>query len=317
MTLKNLKTIATFFLLLITSVNNLQAQEDGIEFNYKRNDDKSIDFTYEKKAAGTFTVKIKFSSLTNAIADEFKTVVKYNSGTLLTLKPERPDQHINFAYLTSYTRGDENAKIDSLFQYILPFKKGKELQISESSNVGEKYLGREKLKSWKSYSVTTKTPDSVFAMRKGIVIEIKNEFPTDTLQKNYVFTTKKNGLTIEHEDGTYASYWGVKKDSMPVELGDTVYPSTLLGVLDRYNNKNYILHFHIYYIGVKDYIYDQTASLKNSKSPYFYITPYFHTKEGVVQIISKNKYTAHCNQEILTKEMSKKELKKFLKTINK
>lgn len=317
MTLKNLTTTAAFFLLLTTSVTNLQAQERGIEFNSKRNADKSVDFNYEKKIPGTYTVKIKFTSLTNAIADEFKTVVKYNSGTIMTLKPERPDQHINYAYSTSYTRGDENAKIDSLFQYTLPFKDGKKIQIIESGNVGEKYLGREKHKSWKSYSVTTKTPDSIFAMRKGIVIEIKNEFPTDTLNTDYVFTTKKNAIIIEHEDGTYASYSGLKMDSMPVELGDTVYPSTLLGVLDRYNNKNYILHFHIYYIGVKDYVYDQNATLKTAKTRFSYLTPFFHTKEGIVQIISKNKYTAHCNQEILTKEMSKKELKKFLKTINK
>lgn len=317
MTLKTLKKATAFFLLLTTSINNLQAQERGIEINSKRNADKSVDFTYEKKIPGTYTVKIKFNSLRNTIADEFKAVVKHSTGSLLTLKPERPDQHINYAYSTSYTRGDENAKIDSLFQYTLPYKDGKEIQIIESGNVGEKYLGKEKHKSWKSYSVTTKTPDSIFAMRKGIVIEIKNEYPTDTLVTGYIYTSKRNGIIIEHEDGTYGSYWGLKMDSMPIELGDTVYPSTLLGVIDRFNNKNYVLHFHIYYIGVKDYVFDQNATLKTAKTRFSYLTPFFHTKEGIVQIISKNKYTAHCNQEILTKEMSKKELKKFLKTINK
>ena len=53
MTLKNLTTTAAFFLLLTTSVTNLQAQERGIEINSKRNADKSVDFTYEKILAMT------------------------------------------------------------------------------------------------------------------------------------------------------------------------------------------------------------------------------------------------------------------------
>jgi hypothetical protein len=200
-----------------------------------------------------------------------------------------------------------------LFQYCLPFKDGKKVRLVESSNLNEKYFGAEKHESWKSYAVITKSQDSIFAMRKAIVIEIKNEFPTDTLAKGYIYTSKRNSITIEHEDGTYARYSGLKMNSMSVQLGDVVYPSTYLGVLDIFNNKDYVLHFNVYYLAKKDFVYDSKATLRTLKTPYSYLIPYFHTKEGVTKIKNRETYTAHHTPEIITKEMTKKEKKKYFK----
>jgi hypothetical protein len=47
-------------------------------------------------------------------------------------------------------------------------------------------------------------------MRKGIVVDIKNEFQNDTLLMKILLVTPIVSL-IEHEDGTYAIYKGFKK----------------------------------------------------------------------------------------------------------
>ncbi|MEZ7499483.1 hypothetical protein QO200_12130 [Flavobacterium sp. Arc3] len=147
-------------------------------------------------------------------------------------------------------------------------------------------------------------------MRKGIVVNLKNEFQNDTLTK-MVYTSKTNNIVIEHEDGTYAIYKGFKKDSFKVKLGDIVYPNTMSGTLNKFNNENYILHFSIYYFDNKA-MFDSSKLIKKSNSPYIYLTPYFYTAEGVIKIVAKSSYITDFNESILTKEMTKKGIKQRL-----
>ena len=302
-----------FLLLIMCSTVKAQSNEYPIIVSYIRHEDNSVSFSYVKNKPGTYKIKITFSDLSNTYAPDYEELIKYDSGNLLTLRPDKGDAFINFRYSTSYSFGNSEPKIDSLFHYILPFKKGKNTVVHESSNLNEKYFGAEKIDSWKSYSVTSKTPDTIYAMRKGIVVDVKNEFATDTLVTGYIYTSKTNSVTIEQEDGTYSIYTGLKMNSFFVKLGETVYPAMPLAVLDRFNNKTYNLHFTVYYIGKKDYIPDPKATLKTAKTRYAYLSPYFYTAEGVVKIIPNNKYTADYNQDIITKEMTKRDMKQFLK----
>ena len=288
---KNFFWVIAMSLLTISTSLKLQAQERVVEVTSVRNTDKTVDLKYQKNAPGSYTVKIKFSNLTNTFASDYEEVVQYSSGNLVTLRPENKDLDIGYSYSTSYTMGNHKPKVDSLFQYLLPFKVGKKVTIYESSNVSEKYFGSEKIETWKSYNVTSKTADSIFAMRKGIVVDLKNEYQTDTVT-NMVYTSKKNTLLIEHEDGTYATYKGFKKDSFKVKLGDIVYPNTMLGVLDLFNNKRYVLHFNIYYHDRSRIVDNTNATLKTAKSTHAYVTPYFFTKEGLIKIVPKSSFTS-------------------------
>jgi hypothetical protein len=236
-----------------------------------------------------------------------KKLQNYDSGKILTLDPIDKKRGVTFSNLnTSYILGNVSSKIDSLYQYLLPFKKGSSKTVFESDNMNEKYFGAEKPETWKSYFTGSKTADTVYAMRKGIVVKIVNEFVTDTLVKS---TTKKNNIIIEHADGTLASYKGFKLNSMMVKLGETVYPATPLGIIDENKGKSHFLTFSVYYLGKNSFDRDSDATLKTAKSSYNYLTPYFYTKEGVVKITPKTKYTADYDENILTIEFTKKELK--------
>ena len=92
--------------------------------------------------------------------------MKHDRGNLLKLAPANKEQNIGFSYDYSFIRGVPDPKVDSLFNYVLPFKKGKTIKINESSNLGEKYLGQEKPINWKSYVIDRTDADTVCSVRK-------------------------------------------------------------------------------------------------------------------------------------------------------
>lgn len=286
--------------LFILSINILNAQNDNIEISYKVNNDNSVDITYKKRLPGSYYVTLKFSKLTNSYPSDFKGVINKSSGSIVKLRPINKEKSIGFSYKTSYRRGAPDPKIDSLVTYALPFKKDKKITVYEAFNVSEKYLNEERPSNWKSYVVKSKTPDTIFSMRKGTVIEIVNDFVTDTIVDKS-FTSNRNRVIVEHEDGTYASYKGFKKNSISVKLGQTVYPYTKLGVMDILNTDGYRCSFTVYYV-------------KDSETfEYEYITPNFLTENGIEKLITAKEYQVKFNETVLLQEFTRREKKKYKK----
>ena len=65
------------------------------------------------------------------------------------------------------------------------------------------------------------------AARAGIVAALKNHFGPGKLQPKY--KTRANYVAIRHEDGTYARYFHLQKDSVCIKRGDTVGRGDVLG----------------------------------------------------------------------------------------
>jgi len=251
-----------------------------------------------------------FPKLENAYSTEVFRVIQSSSGYLAKLKAINSENDIDFSYNYTYNRGIPNPKIDSLFLYTLPFKKGKKLMITEAYNVGERHFGSERPSKWKYYIIYTNSADSIYCMRKGLVVEIKDIYESDTLlQKNY--TSYRNSILIEHADGSYAEYRGFKKNSILVELGQTVYPQTQLGIVDKFNKEDYRLDFSVYYLIDDKLERKENQTLKDIKCRYEYLSPYFITKNGVCKIEHRKEYTVEFNETILLEELTKKEKKKY------
>jgi hypothetical protein len=300
-------------ILAIISFNqNLLAQNRNIEITSKRNPDKSVDILYTKKLPGSYLVKLEFTTLTNCFEPNIEQIIRNSSGLLTKLKPENSEAHIGYGYKYSTIRGIPNPDVDSLFNYTIPFTKGKEITINEATNLNEKYFGSEKIKSWKSYIVYTNTPDTICSMRKGIVVQITNEHDANTEYKKS-YSSERNAMVIEHTDGTYARYVGFKKNSFSVELGQTVYPQTKLGVLDMFNEDNYRLSFSIYYLIDGEIKNLKKQNLKNRKNRYAFVTPYFLTNNGIEQLKNRNKYVVNFDKETLLQEFTRREKKKYKK----
>ncbi|MGO4770601.1 hypothetical protein ACEN2I_02975 [Flavobacterium sp. W22_SRS_FK3] len=300
----------TFLLLCFFGIKNvLIAQDKNITVTSKRNEDKTIDLYYEKKIPGSYYLGLEFSNVTNCDVTELKTTIYAYNGFLVKLRPLDKSKGINYSMRYYYIMGSLNPKIDSSFQYILPFKSGKKYKIVEANNVSEKFFEAEKPLNWKSYILKSKNADTICSMRKGIVVKIINSYQNDSLDIQY--TSKRNLIIVEHADGTIATYKGLKKNGILVKLGQEVYPQTKLGIIEMYSKSDYRLDFSISYLFDKNFNSKQT--LKNYKSRYAFIIPNFVTTDGTVKIESGKEYTSFFNENFFTQEFSRSDKKKYIK----
>jgi len=117
---------------------------------------------------------------------------------------------------------------------------------------------------------------------------------------------------IEHEDGTLARYNVLKKGSIKVVPGQTVYAHTPIAIAGTYNlGRNSQVSFTVCYLSEDNLDNSGRQTMKTKKNYYSYIDPIFHTTDGDVRLKSNQTYTADLNNEIITKELSKKEKKKL------
>lgn len=293
-----------YFAFLLILFSFYQSSGQGpIKFSYHRNDDKSVTFSYQKYAPGSFTIFYDFSRLENARHPRESFVIKNSFGQLFKLKPVRPDLPILFSYKCKYVRGTINPRVDSLFTYLFPFKSNREFGVHFMSHLGHKYFSKELPKNWKAIQFKTLNPDTICAVRKGIVVAVTNKYTTDTTAI-ISFNRFKNSITIEHADGTFAVYNGLKKDQLWVHPGDFVYPNQPIGLTARYDKrKEYVLSFVVYYL--------MDDPQDDNKRKACYVNPYFLTSEGTKQLRETGNYTCILNEETISQEMRKREFKKW------
>lgn len=306
-----LSIIAFFFITL-----NAYTQTKTIEIEYQRNKDHSVDFYFKKSEPGSYLLSLKFKNVVNNYSPDYLGVISGSSGKITTLKPFNINNGISFSYSYSYIRGIPNPKVDAAFTYLLPFSKGNKVLVRELNFIGSTQFGNESPKNWKAYQLISFDNDSVFASRKGLVIDVIDQYEMDTTS---YFTSKKNEVLVEHVDGTYGSYSGFEKNGIFVEKGQMIYPQTPLGILGKSISTLKIdgeiknasiskLNFKIYFL--IDASENRNETLYNQKSRFEYITPIFYTTGGN-QILKKNSYyTADYDENILVFELTRKELKK-------
>lgn len=301
------------FSFLVLNYNSY-SQNAKITIKQVVNKDNSIDLFYEKDLPGSYFLKLNFSGLSNFYNDEYSTVVKNYSGKLLKLTPINSIFRIGFELRVNYSLGIPNPNIDSTFVYHLPFKKGKKIRVDLAQNISVKYFGKEKQSDWFSYVVNTESTDTICSIRKGIVIDIINDFDTsasDDLQ----YTNKRNSIVVEHPDGTFAEYTGFKRNEIFVNIGQQIYPQTELGTIDLLNNV-YRFDFCIYYKSIVKRAVPTNSKNASTDTVYKFLSPYFWSEEGKVKINSSTSCIVDSNDELIISEFTKSEKKKFFNDKN-
>ncbi len=312
--LKTMK-ITTFFIILFILFQSVYSQNKKIEITHERKSDRSIDFYYKKNVPGSYYLILEFDNLINCYGIKtYKSVIKYDSGPLLTLKPYNKNQGICFSYKVKYTLGNPNPKIDENITYVLPFKTGKSVKIFEASNLGEKYLGSKNKINWKSFIVYSNKPDTIYSMRKGIVVEIIDKYKNNG-DFNKTFKSNRNFILIEHKDGSYAIYRGFDKNKIFIKLGQKVYPHTPLGKLEKFNETSYRLDFNVFHY-LENLLDNTKTTLKNINNKTKYINPTFFMDNLHKKIKPNETYKVSFNEEIKLQEFSKREIKKYKKKPN-
>ena len=273
--------------------------------NTKTNDDKSVDFTYEKNAPGNYTLIVTFKSLTNAFYTPTQYILSGPSGSLFTLKPSDKNTGISYSFSYRYLQGEHKPKgVDTSFVYLLPFQSDKSVQVFEHTNIGEVFLKQARPKGWKAYQFRGENLDSIFAVRKGIVVKVVDEYEYDTLS---LYTSKTNNILVEHADGSIAVYKGFKKGFIAVKERHEVFPHSYLGLISNTPSNKKYLTIMMYYLS-------DTGFKEGSKAEHTFITPVFLTGAGAGVLENRQQYKVVVSTEVVTKEMNKRQKKEYGKT---
>lgn len=304
----NKKSIITLSLICLFAVN-ANAQEGKLKVTQTNNPDRSVRFNFEKTDPGAHTLVLNFKELSNSSGSETQSFnVTGYGGSFLTLNPINKNQGIGLSYSYRYFRGKFKPKYNADFVYLLPYDNDVQVKASESSFVGATYFGNTTPEDWKVYRFYTKDEETVTAARKGVVVEIVDEFESDNGNAHY--TSKTNHLIIEHADGTLATYRGLKKGSFEVKLGQTVFPGTKLAKNSKYGTKDqFNISLMISYLKDKD-AGTGKQTVATAKSYYGFVTPKFFTAENQNVVLENGGfYTVAQSKEIIQKEFTKRELK--------
>lgn len=300
-------------LLVIFLMNglNVKSQNNSVLITSERNKDQSVDFFYEKNDFGSFFLNLTFDQLENAAPTSYKGSLNAFRGKFLSIRPISSNSSIGFSYKYTWIRGVLNPKIDTGFVYLLPAAKGKTVKALHHLNMNKRYFGGVEPKNWKSFQFDVEPEDTVFSARKGLVVEVKDGIdPDSTVSVSY--SNKSNSILIEHEDGTLASYYVLKKGSLMVKPGQIVNPHTPLALAGTYDvESNSQIRFYVYYLVEGNLEKSEKSSFATKKNYYAFVNPLFYTSEGNVCLEASKDYTSDFKEEHILKELSKREKKKL------
>ena len=242
----------------------------------------------------------------------------------------------NFKYNIGAFYGCLKPNVDLNYPYLLPYKQGNSVKVIKKNMVERiKYTdtksdsdfcpilyretGNEFIR--KDYSLDSNVMrstffllnygDTIYAARSGVVTSILSKEKLENL--NDTFLAKISSLSIYQNDCSLATYMGIHsvlvENKQHIEAGD---PIALAGNI-VYKDKGKLSFSVSYYDEILKHKFD-SANATGNIFFYSYINPMFYTKEGGVNFLEDGKtYTAAHPEEIITREMTKKERKRWLK----
>lgn len=227
-----------------------------------------------------FLLEIKMTDIINLVPTQIYNSFEAYPGTneLITFTARDPSQPNSYNLNFSFSIGIPSKDVDFEYPYLMPLKGAFEFQTTE---------GDSNLIRYNYFKISA--GDTIFAMRKGIIAAVPNMF------EGNIRISDKESLEIIHRDGTIMIYENLDPDFIFVKPERIVYPGQAIGiiknnlalavilVLNKGENKFEVLDFY-YYLD------------ENSAEPF--------------SIDLKNVKILH-PVELITREMSKKELKKY------
>lgn len=173
-------------------------------------------------------ISTSFLKIDDKIKDESKIYDFIKPDTLTILKFHTSETDTvsilkNFDFTLSY--GTSFAKkYDTLYNYGLPFLKGKRYKVLQGQNGSFTHKG-----ATSRYAIDFKmnVGQEICAIREGVVVQTKSDSDEGGSSRKYM--KKANIIFIFHKDGTFAQYAHLKKEGVLVKEGDTVKKGQIIG----------------------------------------------------------------------------------------
>jgi murein DD-endopeptidase MepM/ murein hydrolase activator NlpD len=158
---------------------------------------------------------------------------------------------------------DGKFKDDSSYIYTLPFEHKKKVFLVQG------YESMFSHKGSKALDFKVKIGTVVCAARGGVVIAMRKDSDKRGLKEENL--ADGNYIFIEHDDKSVANYWHFQKDSVLVNVGDTVTTGQIIG-LSGNTGYSAFPHLHFEVQG-----YDATGN-------YVQLPTRFYTQHGVIYL---------------------------------
>lgn len=284
-----------------------------VEVRYEKNGVGDYEFYSYNNSYCPYILEVNFTELINLRAMNsilpFKDVVPVGTHLLFVLTRENLRESPHFQYHIRYHAGCINQTVDTGYTYLLPVAPGKETQVFEETNIGHQLADESEPKDWYVLGLKMQPGDTVFAARRGVVVSMRDT--VNLKDSGYYFTRASNYVEIYHNDCSFATYHVFKENGIFVQPGQQVEAGQPLGIA---GGDNFLSGTHVslsvHYYLEQDILKDGQPTGK--KTYWAYIPTQFWIKGvGKTKLLNHNKYISEYPAELITKEMSKKELKKW------
>ena len=281
------RVVAIAILFIVATVNIAAAQQRRmpIDIRTEYDIDNNAILKVERIEKGFYTLILDFEGSENTAVPQLMRFDVNSDGPLVTLRPINPYKRWNFGYSSYLTPGRVNpTKVDSAFVYKLPFgssakRLARDLKLRVTDTTQVNFRGIEFIMN---------RGDTVYAARQGVVIHVTDKYEPTVHNGHIIIGVGDNEVCIQHADGTIARYGVLSKGSIPVKVGDMVYPDDPIGLVGTFDNESWWLHFAVFY--QTDNLY-QINSLNNYVVNKNYLDPLFETSEGNVKLKNATYYT--------------------------
>ncbi|MGB0931448.1 MAG: M23 family metallopeptidase [Chitinophagales bacterium] len=318
-----MRSIITFLSILILLLNTQVAFSQ-----FKRNVEVSSKYDKvkdqhqiiaENNTFSSYVLKVTFTTSSNMKCingnTSFTKTILPGRNVVTTIRRIDPLRKIFFRYETWVIPGCHRPKPKVDYPYLLPVKNGDTTKFHLLSNFSETYQDMSPPKDWYALQFSTTKGDTVFAARRGRITKVVYE-AEKTPDENIIYTSRKNYLVIEHKDGTFADYSLFENDGIFVEPGSIVEAGQALGTI---GGETYLSGSHLRF--AVRYFLEQPEikhGIETGKKQYWaYVPISFHTTEGLQKLEDNEEYEALHEKEVIIHEMTKRQLKKWLKSSSK
>jgi murein DD-endopeptidase MepM/ murein hydrolase activator NlpD len=193
----------------------LEAKKSGAEIAIYAYNNNSYSVTLSVRAEYTNlkSDKGKYSSLT---------LGAHSNAECIRFTPSNANVY-SYTLKYSWILGAQNATHNDNYLYRFPFALGSSYRVSQGYNGTTTHFGHSQYAIDFAMDIGTK----VYAAREGKVAKTKSDSNTRGIGREY--SKYGNFVTIEHNDGTFATYYHLKQHGAAVNVGETVQKGDFIG----------------------------------------------------------------------------------------
>ncbi len=274
--------------------------------------DDGYDLYADNRTAGTITILVDFTSLQNyrvTTGEPYLFSVPPGRRRICSLEKIRDDSYSTFRYTYRYNKGCMRVAVDEEVKYLLPVAAGKRTRFSKLAYLNKEYGEELTPENWNGGSFSLEEGDTVYAMRRGKVVEIE-ESKKGNVAANYTFAREVNYVIIEHEDCSMARYSVLAMDQVFPQAGDIVEagdPIALAGGTGF--SSGHHVRILVYSLDA-----DKFVNGTDDSPPWIYMPLRFVTVESEDTFLKHGAvYTCNKPENVIFQEMSKRDIKRYKK----